>query len=129
MRLLLDTNVLLWAIVDSARLDPGTRDVLEHSANEVLFSAASIWEIAIKAGLRRADFDFRPEEVVQQARLAGFNELTVSSEAATRVADLPLHHRDPFDRLLVAQAMAVPAMFYTADTRLPQYSELVRLIP
>jgi PIN domain nuclease of toxin-antitoxin system len=128
MRLLLDTHVLLWALGEPARLDAGTRALLEDTANEVLFSAASIWEIAIKAGLGRADFAVRPEQIVRAARETGFVELPISAAAAARVVDLPLHHRDPFDRLLVAQAMAEPMRLYTADPLLPPYSELVQLI-
>ncbi len=128
MRLLLDTHVLLWALGDPDRLDNETRGLLEDPANEVLFSAASIWEIAIKAGLQRADFAVRPGQVAREARLTGFVELPVSADAAARVTALPLHHRDPFDRLLVAQAMAEPARLYTADPLLPPYSELVQLI-
>lgn len=128
MRLLLDTHILLWALGDPARLDSETRDVLEDPANEVLFSAASIWEIAIKAGLGRRDFTVRPELVAREARLTGFVELAVSADAAARVANLPSRHRDPFDRLLVAQAMSEPARLYTADPLLPPYSELVQLI-
>lgn len=128
MRLLLDTHVLLWALGDPARLDSRTRATLEDTANQILFSAASIWEIAIKAGLGRADFGVRPDEVTQAARDAGFQELPVQAEAAARVADLPPLHRDPFDRLLVAQAMAEPARLFTADPLLPPYSELVTLI-
>ncbi len=128
MRLLLDTHVLVWALGDPARLDQEMLHLLSDAANEVLFSAASIWEIAIKARLGRADFPLRPEQVAQEARLTGFIELPVKADVAARVADLPLHHRDPFDRLLVAQAMAEPARLYTADPLLPPYSELVQLI-
>jgi PIN domain nuclease of toxin-antitoxin system len=128
MRLLLDTHVLLWAVSEPARLDAETRDLLEDTANEVLFSAASIWEIAIKAKLGRTDFAVRPERIARAARETGFVELPVSAAAAARVVDLPLHHRDPFDRLLVAQAMAEPMRLYTADPLLPPYSELVQLI-
>ena len=128
MRVLLDTHVLLWALSDPTRLDSAIRDRLEDAANEVLFSAASIWEIAIKARLGRADFAVHPEQVAQEARMTGFTELRVSADAAARVANLPLHHRDPFDRLLLAQAMAEPARFYTVDPLLPPYSELVELI-
>ena len=128
MRLLLDTHVLLWALSDPGRLKPEICDLLEDAANEVLFSAASIWEIAIKAALGRADFAIHPGRVAQAARMTGFMELPVSADAAARVADLPRHHRDPFDRLLVAQAMAEPARLYTADPLLPSYSELVQLI-
>lgn len=128
MRLLLDTHVLLWSLGNPARLDAQTRVVLEDNANQVLFSAASIWEIAIKAGLGRADFGVRPEEITQAAREAGFQELPVHAEAAARVADLPMLHRDPFDRLLVAQALSEPARLITANPVLPSYSELVTLI-
>ncbi len=71
MRLLLDTHVLLWAVADPARLGAETRNLLEDTANEVLFSAASIWEIAIKAKLGRSDFTVRPERVAQAARMTG----------------------------------------------------------
>ncbi len=128
MRLLLDTHILLWAIGEPARLDTDTRNLLEDAANEVLFSAASIWEIAIKAGLGRVDFAARPDLITRAARETGFVELPVSADTAARVVDLPLYHRDPFDRLLVAQAIVAPMRLYTADPLLPPYSELVTLI-
>lgn len=128
MRLLLDTHVLLWALGRPERLDAATRALLEDPETEVLFSAASIWEVAIKARLGRADFAVRPGEVARAARETGFAELPVRAAAAALVADLPPHHRDPFDRLLVAQAMAEPARLCTADPQLPPYSELVMLL-
>ena len=128
MRVLLDTHLLLWALAMPYKLGREARDVLEDPANDILFSAASVWEIAIKVGLGRADFSIRPEAIVGAAQEAGFIERGVSSAVAVRVADLPLHHRDPFDRLLVAQAMAEPAWLYTADSVLQPYSELVHLI-
>ena len=128
MRLLLDTHVLLWALGRPERLGAETRDWLEDPANTVLFSAASIWEIAIKAGLGRPDFPQRPERVAEGARATGFVELPVHGDAAARVATLPPHHRDPFDRLLVAQALHEPARLVTADPLLAPYSELVTLI-
>jgi PIN domain nuclease of toxin-antitoxin system len=128
MRVLLDTHVLLWLLSGQSRIDKSTRDVLSDPANDVLFSAASIWEIAIKSQLGRLDFDYRSEEIAQAARESGLEELPVRSSAASRVASLPMHHRDPFDRLLIAQAIAEPAWFYTADAILSSYSELVTLI-
>ncbi|UFN49157.1 type II toxin-antitoxin system VapC family toxin [Roseomonas sp. OT10] len=128
MRLLLDTHVLLWALAEPGRLDAGVRALLEDPENDVLFSAASIWEIAIKAGLGRTDFAVRPEEVASAAVATGFTELPVRAEVAARVVELPPYHRDPFDRLLVAQAMAGPLRLYTADPLLPPYTELVTLI-
>ena len=128
MRLLLDTNILLWALVEPGRLQPTTWDAIKKADNVVLFSAASIWEIAIKAGLGRADFPVRPEEMAREAREVGFIELPITADLAARVADLPLYHRDPSDCLLVAQAMAERAWFPTADAMLQPYSDLVTLI-
>jgi PIN domain nuclease of toxin-antitoxin system len=128
MRLLLDTHVLLWALGESARLSRATQALLEDTSNEVLFSAASIWEIALKASLGRIDFAVRPEQIAKSARETGFAELPVTAEAAALVADLPPHHRDPFDRLLIAQALIGPMRLYTADALLPPYSELIHLI-
>jgi PIN domain nuclease of toxin-antitoxin system len=128
MRILLDTNVLLCAVGRSRLLDAETIDALSDAANDVLFSAASIWEIAIKFALQRGDFDAPPHDILQGALAIGFVELPVTASTAATVAKLPLIHRDPFDRLLVAQAIAEPAMLYTADSRLPAYSELVRRV-
>ncbi|WP_160000512.1 type II toxin-antitoxin system VapC family toxin [Roseomonas sp. 18066] len=128
MRLLLDTHLLIWALAEPARLDAATRAVLEDAGNEVLFSAASLWEIAIKAGLGRPDFAVDPGQVLAAALETGFTELPVRAAATLGVARLPPLHRDPFDRLLVAQAMAEPVRLYTADPLLPPYSELVTLV-
>jgi PIN domain nuclease of toxin-antitoxin system len=128
VRILLDTHVLLWCLAEERRLDRATRSLIEDPSTEVLFSAASIWEIAIKAGLGRADFRLPPGEIAQAATDTGFAELPVRSSAACLVAELPLHHRDPFDRLLIAQAITEPARLYTADKELVPYSELVELI-
>jgi PIN domain nuclease of toxin-antitoxin system len=128
MRILLDTHILLWVISTPERLSASIRATILDPTNDVLFSAVSIWEIAIKAAQRRAEFRARPEAVAEEARAIGFIELVVDSSVASRVVDLPLIHRDPFDRLLVAQAIAEPAVLYTADTRLSAYSELVKRI-
>ncbi|MBF0393560.1 MAG: type II toxin-antitoxin system VapC family toxin [Alphaproteobacteria bacterium] len=128
MRVLLDTHILLWALIDPDRLSVEVRQAIESPANEVLFSSASLWEIAIKTGLGREDFAVEPTEILSAALESGFVELPIHSAAAVKVASLPPHHRDPFDRLLIAQAMSEPAIFYTADTKLPAYSELVRLV-
>jgi PIN domain nuclease of toxin-antitoxin system len=128
VRILVDTNVLIWALVDPGRLSRSVRSMLEDPDHEVLFSAASIWEIAIKRRLSRADFKVEPWEIIEGAEAGGFIELPVRSAAALKVADLPLLHRDPFDRLLVAQAMTEPAALYTADAQLAAYSELVVVV-
>lgn len=128
MHVLLDTNVLLWAVSTPDVLSPDVRNTLENRDNRIFFSIASIWEIAIKSSLGRTDFKFDPREVDQAARDIGFDRLPLRMDAVCRVAALPHHHRDPFDRLLVAQAMTEPAVLYTADPQLQPYSELVRCI-
>jgi len=125
VRLLLDTQILLWALIEPGKLKPETRRLLEDPEHEVLFSVASIWEMAIKAALGRADFQVSPDAIVEAARASGFVELPVRSAAALKVASLPHHHHDPFDRLLVAQAMTEPARLCTADAQLEAYSEMV----
>lgn len=128
MRLLLDTHVLLWALVAPKQLAKKARKAIENPDNEVMFSAASIWEIAIKSSLRRSDFTVTPEEILAAAIESGLTELPVRSTAAIHVARLPVHHRDPFDRLLIAQAVTEPAILYTADPQLEIYSQLVHRI-
>lgn len=128
MVFLLDTHVLLWTLDAPERLPADVAAQIESSGNHVYFSAASIWEIAIKTALGKLDFPCSPEEIAQAARDTGFVELQISAAHAASVAQLPLHHRDPFDRLLVAQALLMPAQLLTADSTLASYSELVRLI-
>lgn len=125
-RIILDTHVLLWAIDAPRRLPSDVAAVLKDTGNQVLFSAASIWEIAIKSAQRKSDFEADPAEIASAAVDTGFVELQVTAAAAARVAQLPMLHKDPFDRLLVAQALHEPALLYTADRMLQQYSELVR---
>ena len=122
---LLDTNVLLAALLAPERLPPEVAAGLADASNAVYFSAASIWEIAIKRSLNRADFDFAPEDIHRLALATGFTELPVKGENCYPIANLPWHHRDPFDRLLVAQAQSLPAYLLTTDSVLNQYSELV----
>lgn len=128
MRILLDTHILLWALVEPMKLPAKARALLEDDANSVLFSAASIWEIAIKAQAGRVDFPVSPDKIAVAAEKTGFSELPVSAKHAAAVCALPLHHRDPFDRILVAQAMAEPARLLTVDSALGRYSELVEML-
>lgn len=125
MRLLLDTHIFLWAVAGSAHLRPPTRHLLE-SADEVYVSAASIWEVAIKARLGKIDAD--PRELTEAIASSGFLELPIKAEHAAGVAQLELYHNDPFDRLLVAQAMVEPLKLVTADSVLAKYSDVVVLV-
>ncbi len=126
MTLLLDTHVLLWALMSPDRLRPGLRSVLIAADTQVLFSAASVWEIAIKRALGRLDFGFEPETVAQAALDTEFEELPVRHTHAARVRHLPPLHADPFDRLLLAQAQCETALLVTADRALMNYPAPLR---
>jgi PIN domain nuclease of toxin-antitoxin system len=128
MRLLLDTHVLLWAIGASHRLSPDARAWLEDPRNTVLFSAASIWEIAIKSSLGRRDFRVDLPRLVKAALDTGFLELPVSSTHAVRLEGLADLHKDPFDRLLIAQALVESALLLTNDASLSRYGPHVRVL-
>ncbi len=124
-QVILDTHVLLWTIYDPDRLPDEISAIVKDPDHAILFSAVAIWEIAIKSALRRPDFNFVPTTVVSTAFAMGFAELPVSAAAAAQVATLPPVHKDPFDRLLVAQAIHEPAKLLTSDRILAQYSPLV----
>lgn len=122
MRLLLDTHAFLWWIGDDPQLSARARELLADGGNEVLFSAASAWEIAIKASKGLLSFGTGLEDfVVDQVTRNGFQVLPVRIDHALRVARLPLHHRDPFDRLLVAQAQVEGLPLVTRDPALVVY--------
>lgn len=122
MRLLLDTQVFVWATTGSPRLSRKARGLLSDAA-EIYVSAASIWEIAIKVRLGKIDAD--STRMVEAIGESGFLELPVSARHAAGVEQLALLHTDPFDRLLIAQALAEPLRLVTADGQLEQYSDLV----
>lgn len=125
MRLLLDTHVFLWAVVDSRKLKAAARQQM-LAAEQVYVSAASIWEIAIKSRLGKLDGD--PVRLAAAIEGSGFIELPVSARHAARVAQLPLHHHDPFDRLLLAQSLCEPLLLLTADEVLGRYGDWVTLV-
>jgi PIN domain nuclease of toxin-antitoxin system len=125
MRLLLDTHVYLWYLADSPKLSRAARATIA-SADEIFVSAASIWEATIKAGLGKVKADL--PRLVEGIEASGFSELPVTAAHAAAVAQLQPLHRDPFDRLLVAQAMFEPLRLLTADPVLVQYSDLIDLI-
>jgi PIN domain nuclease of toxin-antitoxin system len=125
MRLLLDTHIFLWAVAGSRLLKPAVRRIIE-SADEVHVSAASIWEVAIKARLGKIDAD--PNELAEAIEESGFVELPVRATHAAAVSRLAMHHNDPFDRLLIAQALAEPLRLLTADEMLVRYSDVVMLV-
>lgn len=125
MRLLLDTHVYLWYLADSPRITPELHERIAR-ADDVLISAASIWEAAIKVGLGKLDVNIG--DLLRGVEASGFSELPVTAHDASMVAGLPTIHSDPFDRLLVAQAVSGPFHLVTADPIVAQYSDVVQLI-
>lgn len=123
MNLLLDTHVLLWALVDSPRLSQKAKDTICSANTTVWISAASVWEISIKHALRRGDMPIDGEQAITWSREAGYRFLPVQPEHAATVARLPAHHQDPFDRLLVAQALLEPMRLMSRDPQVLRYSE------
>ena len=123
-RVLLDTQIVLWALGGHRRLPREARRLIERS--EVFVSAASIWEVAIKSAIGKLDAD--PSAVHEALGPSGFETLDISAAHAAHVAGLPAHHRDPFDRLLLAQSVLEGLMLVTADAQLAPYGGLVRVV-
>lgn len=128
MRLLLDTHLLLWAAASSKRLPREARELLENDANEAYYSAANIWEIAIKISLGRKDFRVDLASLLSTLPAMGLAELPVTAAHAAGVTKLPLIHRDPFDRLLIAQSLAEPLTLLTNDAILGRYRGSIRVV-
>ena len=122
-RLLLDTHLVLWAVAMSARLPAKARELLEDASNDVYCSAASLWEIAIKGALRRADFDVDPRRLRAALPQMAILELPVDGRHVEQLATLPPIHKDPLDRLLIAQALAEPLVLLTSDATLAAYGD------
>lgn len=128
MKLLLDTHILLWAAGQPEKLSGPAREMLTETHNTLFFSAASIWEIVIKRGLGRGDFRVDPYRLRKMLVLNGYVELPVTSEHVLRVDTLPLLHKDPFDRVLIAQARSEGMLLLTVDSTVIQYEEAVLAI-
>ena len=123
MKLLLDTHVLLWAAGEPARLSESTRILLLDESNVLFFSSASIWEIVIKNGLGRDDFRVDPHRLRKLLVMNGYTEISVGSDHALAVHSLPLLHKDPFDRILLAQARTEGFSLVTSDEQIMKYGE------
>lgn len=128
MRLLLDTHLLLWAVATSKRLPPEARKILEDGTNEAYYSAASIWEIAIKSSIARKDFRVDLDALRSALPKMQLVELPITASHAAAVTRLPPIHQDPFDRLLVAQSLAEPLTLLTNDALLAEYGDTVRVV-
>jgi PIN domain nuclease of toxin-antitoxin system len=121
MRILLDTHTLLWALLRPERLPPAHRELLESPEHQVFFSAVNIWAIAIKRALDRPDFDVEPDVARDAAIATGFAELPISGMHAATLRRLDNHHRDPFDRMLIAQAKTEPMRLMSDDPLIALY--------
>jgi PIN domain nuclease of toxin-antitoxin system len=128
VKLLLDTHLLLWAAGQPEQLSTAARELLDDPQNELMFSAASLWEVAIKRGLGRSDFRVDPRILRRGLLDNGYSELPITSEHAVAVDGLPPIHKDPFDRILLAQAIVEGIALLTADPLLAQYLGPVRSV-
>lgn len=122
MKLLLDTHLLLWGVSEPERLPTAARAMIEDPAHQLFFSAASLWEIAIKRALGRPDFRADPALLRRGLLDNGYTELAITGRHAVTVAGLPALHKDPFDRMLIAQAMADGLLLLTGDPTVVRYS-------
>ena len=125
MNLLLDTHVALWAITDSPQLPQRARDLIQAPKTTVWVSAASIWEIAIKCGMGRGDMPVSGQDALRYFQESGYRFLPIDVEHALAVESLPAHHQDPFDRILVAQALVEPMRLMTHDPLVARYSDTI----
>jgi len=128
VRLLLDTHIALWAITDSPALSKEARRQILAPHNELYISAATIWEISIKHGLGRCNMPISGGEAAEYFAMAGYMTLDISTQHAVFVESLPPHHADPFDRMLIAQALSEPMRLLTHDKQLAVYSDTVILV-
>ncbi len=128
MHLLLDTHILLWSAGDSEKLSTQARDLILDQQNRLYFSAASIWEIVIKRGLGRNDFQVEPEVLRRGLEENQYQDLPVTSVHAAAVGRLPAIHKDLFDRILVAQAITEGLVLLTSDECVAQYPGPIRMV-
>ncbi|HKK56408.1 type II toxin-antitoxin system VapC family toxin [Marinobacter sp.] len=128
MNLLLDTHILLWAAADPAKLSSETTNLISNKDNRLYFSAASIWEVVIKNGLHRPDFFVDPHILRRGLVDNGYLELPISTQHTLALSHLPDIHKDPFDRILVAQAETEGFLLLTSDELVAQYPGPVRLV-
>lgn len=128
MHLLLDTHVLLWAAGVPEKFSSQTADLIQDKRNTLLFSAASIWEIVVKRALGRNDFQVEPEILRRGLEENEYHELAITSTHVMGVGHLPLIHKDPFDRILIAQAITEGFLLLTADQTIAKYPGPIRLV-
>jgi PIN domain nuclease of toxin-antitoxin system len=125
LNLLLDTHVALWAITDSPKLPAKARELIASPRTNIWVSVASIWEIAIKHSLGRGDMPISGQDALRYFSESGYRHLPIEPEHAVAIENLPAYHSDPFDRILVAQALVEPMRLMTHDTLVARYSDTI----
>ncbi len=125
MRVLLDTHIIIWALSEPDKLSNEAKKIIQD-ADQLFVSSASIWEMAIKSSLGKLNADL--DAITSELKRLGVIELTISWQHSKQVKLLPHHHRDPFDRLIVSQAICEPLILLTHDKVLAEYTELVKLV-
>ncbi len=128
MKILLDTHLLLWVISNDEHLSAQAKELIDDDRNELYFSVVNIWETAIKHNFGRQSFLFQPRNVRRSLLEHGFGEIEISSEHAITAGELPRLHRDPFDRLLIAQAAVEDVVLLTSDAAMTRYSGSICLV-
>ncbi len=125
MNLLLDTHIALWAITDSPKLPQKARELIQSPKTTVWVSVASIWEIAIKHSLGRGDMPVSSHDALRYFRESGYRLLPIEADHVVAIEELAAHHQDPFDRMLVAQALVEPMRLMTHDPMVALYSDTI----
>lgn len=128
MKLLLDTQLLLWAVTEPERIPARARKLLQESENELLFSVASLWEVAIKRSRGRQDFQIDPRLIRRGLIDNGYGELPIEGDHVVAVQSLPFTHKDPFDRILIAQATVEGVTLLTTDAVVARYPGPIRAV-
>ncbi len=126
MRILLDTHILLWWLKDDRRLSDAAVNIIENASNDILISAVNTWEIAIKKSLGRIQIEMN--ELLEAIKGSGLGVLNITINHTCQISSLPNHHKDPFDRLLIAQSIVEPMRLLTHDDTLTQYGSQVLLV-
>jgi PIN domain nuclease of toxin-antitoxin system len=126
VKLLLDTHILIWAAISPQRLSADARDILNDPQNDLIFSVVSLWEIGIKSALGRSDFRVDARLLRRNLVDNGYEELAIAAEHTLAIGNLPMIHKDPFDRLLIAQALIEGVTLLTSDPLVAQYPGAIR---
>jgi PIN domain nuclease of toxin-antitoxin system len=122
MKYLIDTQILIWMIIDIQKIPDNINKIIKDSRNEIFVSSVSIWEIAIKKSIGKLTFPFELKKIREVIKNMNINILDINTEHLINVAELPFHHKDPFDRLIISQAMIEKLPIISRDNNFPLYN-------